>query len=317
MTRITAFIDASAYTQSVADHAAWVSRTTGYGLDLVHTVNHHRRAAPVDMTGNLALGARSTLMDTLTKHDAEAARLAREAGTAVLDAAKAHAEKAGAVDVQTKLRTGEVLEAVQDLEAGSRLLVLGKRGEHADFAAGHLGSNLERVVRAAHRPVLVASRAFKQPTHAVIAFDGGASAGKAVSHIAEGKLLRGVKLNLLNAGRRDDGLEREMEAAAGILAEAGHRHGDAVGVLAGLFDVVGRVGQGRVVDLERRLHQAGHAVEPDGRAQQRREIVTAHGHILRMSDKRITGCRLRAPRSGTPCRLAGPDPDRASRHPER
>ncbi|MGJ3231479.1 MAG: universal stress protein [Oceanicaulis sp.] len=222
MTRITAFIDASAYTESVADHAAWVSRTTGYGLDLVHTVNPHRRAAPVDMTGNLALGARSTLMDTLTKHDAEAAKLAREAGAAVLDAAKAHAEKAGAVDVQTKLRTGEVLDAVKDLEAGSRLLVIGKRGEHADFAAGHLGSNLERVVRAAHRPVLVASRAFKQPSHAVIAFDGGASAGKAVSHIAEGRLLRGVRLTLLYAGRREDGLDAEMDAAAEILAEAGH-----------------------------------------------------------------------------------------------
>lgn len=223
MTRITAFIDASAYTESVADHAAWVSRTTGYGLDLVHVVDHRRRAAPVDLTGNLALGARSSLMDTLTKHDAEAARLAREAGAAVLDAAKIHAEKAGAVDVHARLRTGEMLDAVKDFEAGSRLLVVGKRGEHADFAAGHLGSNLERVVRAAHRPVLVASRAFKQPEHAVIAFDGGASAGKAVSHIADGKLFGAVKLTLLHAGRREDGLEAEMEAAAALLAESGHQ----------------------------------------------------------------------------------------------
>lgn len=223
MTRITAFIDASAYTESVADHAAWVSRTTGYGLDLVHVVDHRRRAAPVDLTGNLALGARSSLMDTLTKHDAEAARLAREAGAAVLDAAKIHAEKAGAVDVHARLRTGEMLDAVKDFETGSRLLVVGKRGEHADFAAGHLGSNLERVVRAAHRPVLVANRAFKQPEHAVIAFDGGASAGKAVSHIADGKLFGAVKLTLLHAGRREDGLEAEMEAAGALLADSGHQ----------------------------------------------------------------------------------------------
>jgi len=223
MIRITAFIDASAYTESVTDHAAWVSRTTGYGLDLVHVVDHRRRTAPLDFTGNLALGARSTLMDTLTKHDAEASRLAREAGAAVLDAAKAHAEAAGAVDVHAKLRTGEMLEAVKDFETGSRLLVVGKRGGHADFAAGHLGSNLERVVRAAHRPVLVASRAFTQPSHAVIAFDGGASVGKAISHIADGALFSGVKLTLLNAGRRDDGLEREMDAAAKLLKEAGHQ----------------------------------------------------------------------------------------------
>jgi len=222
MTRITAFIDASAYTESVADHAAWASRSTGYGLDLVHVVNSHRRAAPVDLTGNLALGARSSLMDTLSRHDAQAARLAREAGAAVLDAAKAHAEAAGAVDVQARLRTGEVLDAVKDMEGGSRLLVVGKRGEQAGAAADHLGSNLERVVRAAHRPVLVASRAFKQPERAVIAFDGGASAGKAVSHIAEGRLFTGVHLTLLNAGRREDGLDREMDAAMRILTGSGH-----------------------------------------------------------------------------------------------
>jgi nucleotide-binding universal stress UspA family protein len=223
MTRITAFIDASAYTESVTDHAAWVSRTTGYGLDLVHVVDHRRRTAPLDFTGNLALGARTRLMDTLTKHDAEASRLAREAGAAVLDAAKIHAETAGAVDVHAKLRTGDMLDAVKDFETGSRLVVVGKRGSHADFAAGHLGSNLERVVRAAHRPVLVASRAFKQPTHAVIAFDGGESVGKAISHIADGALFSGVKLTLLNAGRRDDGLEREMDAAATLLKDAGHQ----------------------------------------------------------------------------------------------
>ena len=223
MTRITAFIDASAYTESVADYAAWASRTTGYGLDIVHVVDHGRRTAPLDLTGNLALGARSTLMGALTKHDAEAARLAREAGAAVLDAAKAHAQAAGAVDVHAKLRTGSFLDAVKDFEAGSRLLVVGKRGEHADQAAGHLGSNLERVVRAAHRPVLVASRPFKLPTHALIAFDGGASVAKAVSHIADGALFGGFKLTLLGAGRSDDALSRQMDAAAATLTEAGHQ----------------------------------------------------------------------------------------------
>ena len=222
MTRITAFIDASAYTESVADTAAWVSAATGYGLDLVHVVDHRRRTAPLDFTGNLSLGARTSLMDTLTRHDAEASRLAREAGAAVLDAAKAHAESAGAVDVHAKLRTGSILDAVKDFEDGSRLLVVGKRGEHADDAAGHIGSNLERVVRAAHRPVLVASRPFRKPSHAVIAFDGGASVGKAVSHIAGGKLFGGVKLTLLNAGRGDDGVAREMETAAQTLTEAGY-----------------------------------------------------------------------------------------------
>ncbi|XBQ17171.1 MAG: universal stress protein [Oceanicaulis sp.] len=245
MDRITAFIDQSSYAASVIEHAAWASAATGYGLDLVHAVNHRRGPAPVDLTGAIGLGARSTLMESLTKHDEAAARLAREAGQALLDEAVARAREKGGVDVKARLRTGDLLSAVEDTEPGSRLLVLGKRGEHANFAAGHLGSNLERVARAASRPILVANREFARPQHAVIAFDGGASAGKAVSHLAKGKLLRGAKITLLNAGSREDGLAAEMDAAAAILTEAGHtvdtafRPGSPESVIT---DFVGEVG---------------------------------------------------------------------------
>ena len=50
-------------------------------------------------------------------------------------------------------------------------------------------------------------------------------------------------------------------------AEAGHRHGQAVGVVAGLLDVVGRVGR-RLGAGHRSVHQAGHAVEADGGTEQ-------------------------------------------------
>ncbi|MFN3316727.1 MAG: DHHW family protein, partial [Raineya sp.] len=43
----------------------------------------------------------------------------------------------------------------------------------ADFAKGHLGSNLERIVRASHKPVFVASRAFKPISKVLVAYDGG------------------------------------------------------------------------------------------------------------------------------------------------
>jgi nucleotide-binding universal stress UspA family protein len=48
---------------------------------------------------------------------------------------------------------------VADVEGDARVILIGKRGEAADFAKGHLGSNLERIVRASHKPVFVASRA--------------------------------------------------------------------------------------------------------------------------------------------------------------
>jgi nucleotide-binding universal stress UspA family protein len=54
-----------------------------------------------------------------------------------------------------------VVETIGEDRGDARVIVIGKRGEAADFAKGHLGSNLERIVRASHKPVFVASRAFK------------------------------------------------------------------------------------------------------------------------------------------------------------
>lgn len=219
--KITAFIDASSYTQSVVGHASWVSATTGYPLELVHAIDHRRTVAPVDLAGNLTLGARSELMEKLTEHEQTAARLAKEAGYALLDDVKALAEKSGAQNVTTRLRNGDLVSAVSDLEAESRLIILGKRGEQADFASGHLGSNLERVVRSAHRPVLVAARAFHAPEHAVIAFDGGASTDHAVNHIAKGKLFKGLRITLLNVTKPGQTPNAKLGEAEQTLKQAG------------------------------------------------------------------------------------------------
>lgn len=223
MTRIIALIDASPYSQSVCDHAAWVAGKTGYGVDLLHVVAHRPGGTgPANLTGNLTLGARSELLESLSRHDEETARLARERGRVLVDAAKAHVEQAGIADATTRLRTGDLLDAVREVEDGARLIVIGKRGEHADFASLHLGSNLERVVRSAHRPVLVAARAFKAPQSALIAFDTGPSVAKAVDHIAGGRLFTDMRLHLLHAGADGEKTRTALDGAAEKLRAAGH-----------------------------------------------------------------------------------------------
>ena len=62
--------------------------------------------------------------------------------------------------------------------------------------------------------------------------------------------------------------------------EPGHGHGQPIGVVTGLFDVVGRVTERGAVDAGRRIDQAKHPVETDRRTEQRREIETIHNHIL-------------------------------------
>ncbi|WBQ11934.1 universal stress protein [Hyphomonadaceae bacterium BL14] len=223
MTHITALIDGSIYARGVCDHTAWAAAQTSASVELLHVLGlRSTTSQPANLSGNLTLGARSDLLDKLASHDAEHAKLAKERGRVILDAAKAELEAAGISRVTVRLRLGDIVEAIHDVEAGAALIILGKRGEAADYARDHLGSNLERIVRAATKPVLVASQAFKPVRRALIAFDGGPSAQKAVAHLAKGRLLKGVTVDIVSVG--EDTAERRtpLEDAAEALRAGGH-----------------------------------------------------------------------------------------------
>ncbi|QDL90658.1 universal stress protein [Paroceanicella profunda] len=222
MDKIAAFIDGSAYGESVCDHAAWIAGATGAAVDLVHVLGRREAAStPADLSGNLRLGARSALLEELARHDEARARLARARGHAILEDARTRLAAAGVTAGQEVLRSGDIVETVTEIAGASGLVVIGKRGEGADFAKGHLGSNLERILREATRPVLVASRAFSQVRSVLIAHDGGASAEKAVAFLAANAPFARLACHLLSAGRETPELRARLDAAAARLSAAG------------------------------------------------------------------------------------------------
>ncbi len=159
-------------------------------MELIHVLGRRENPPTHDHSGAIALGARTALLEELAELDAQRAKLISHRGRAILDDARALLDKAGVAKVTTRLRHGDIIEAVAEVEGDARVIVIGKRGEAADFAKGHLGSNLERIVRASHKPVFVASRAFRPIPKVLLAYDGGASAMKAVDHIASSPVFR-------------------------------------------------------------------------------------------------------------------------------
>lgn len=222
MTHLIAVIDGSTYSESVCDHAAWIAGRNGQPVVVVHVLGRRDVSSePANLSGSIGLGARSELLSELAELDAQKARLAQKRGRAILDGARARLETAGVAEVSTRLRHGELLETVEEFEDDAQLLVIGKRGEAADFTGDHLGSNLERVVRATNKLVLVASRSFQPIKRVLIAFDGGPSALKAINHIATSKLFDDLACELLTVGTANAETQRELEGAAALLREAG------------------------------------------------------------------------------------------------
>ncbi|MDO8423428.1 MAG: universal stress protein [Parvibaculum sp.] len=223
MTKLIALIDGSLYAQSVCDHAAWAALRGPMAIELVHVLGRRSIAsAPVNLSGSIGLGARTALLSELAELDEQNAKLAHKRGRLLLDEARASLIKAGVSDVMARLRNDDIVETVQTFEGEAELIVIGKRGEAADFAKLHLGSNLERVVRASHRPVLVASRAFKPIERVLIAFDGGPSALKAVAFIAASPLFAGLACHLLCVGHDDAATRDKIETASAVLYASGH-----------------------------------------------------------------------------------------------
>lgn len=219
MTRILACIDASPYATSVVEHAAWAAAGLDASIEVLHVIQRKDAvAARHDLSGAVGLGAKSALLDELTRIDEAEGRLAQERGRALLASASAHLAELGQDEVTLTHRHGGIVETIVEREADADLVVIGKRGASADFARGHLGSKVERVVRQSARPVLVASRGFVRPETAVIAFDGGASARKAVSYAATSTLLGEVRLHVVMAGREDGSSAERLNWVRELLA---------------------------------------------------------------------------------------------------
>jgi len=220
MAKIIALVDGSVYSESVCDYAAWVALRKDASVEVMHVLGR-RDEAKSNLSGNIGLGARTKLMDELADLDAQKAKLAQQRGRAILEDAEARLRSDGVEHVTTRLRHGDLIEELLLAEKDADLVVIGKRGEAADFATLHLGSNLERVVRASRIPVLVTSRAFSEPSSFLLAFDGGKSAIKAVEHVAKSKVFAGLNAQLLTVDEPTTVKNRAIEGAAATLKNAG------------------------------------------------------------------------------------------------
>lgn len=218
---IIAFVDGSIYSRSVCEHAAWISARTGADIELVHVLGPREGAAKTDLSGSIKLGARTALMEELASLDEQRAKLMTRRGRAILDDARAVIEAAGITAVVPHLRHGDIAETVAEQDLAACMVLIGKRGETAEKPQRHLGQNLERIVRASHRPVFVASRAFRPIQRVLVAWDGGPSAMRAVDHIARSRLFAGLSLRLLTVGATTPEASRSLADAAAMLRAAG------------------------------------------------------------------------------------------------
>jgi len=220
--QVMAAIDGSRFSEGVCDYAAWASRALEAPLTFLHVVDNHPQVAEADLSGSIGLGAREHLLEELSQLDEQRAKVAQEQGRMVLKAARERAIEDGVAEPGTRQRNGTLVETLEELADEIRLLVIGKRGETAHQDSGHLGSNLERVVRTLHRPILMVPHTYRRPERVMLAFDGSKTTRKGVEMLAASPLFAGIPVHVVIVGAETGDNRSQLDWALKTLRDAGH-----------------------------------------------------------------------------------------------
>ncbi len=237
--KVLACVDRSHFADTVADYAAWAAQRLDAPLEFLHVIDRHPEiGSGEDHSGAIGFDAQQQLLAELSEQDETRSRNARENGRIFLNRLRERAIAAGVAAPDVRQRHGALDETVAEQEEGVRLFVFGRRGESAETTQRDLGRNVERMVRALHKPILAVTEGFTEPRRAMIAFDGGSVTRRGVEMVAASPLFRGLPVHLLMSGKESAEAPKQLEwarktlEAAGFEAPAALVPGDAESVIA-------------------------------------------------------------------------------------
>ncbi|MFT3831593.1 MAG: universal stress protein [Opitutaceae bacterium] len=211
MKRVLLCTDGSAYSQVCCQYAAWLAGRVSCEFEVLYVTDLRQFEVPMvaDLSGSLGVQPYQAVLSKLQELETEKAKLVLK------DAERQLAEAKVSSPTRFTHRTGFLVDCFQEYEQTTDLVMLGKRGENANFATGHLGSTMERVVRASRQPCFVTSRSYQQIERVLLAYDGGGSCRKAVEYLVGNPTFRGLELHVVIVAPRAG-----EEAALATLREA-------------------------------------------------------------------------------------------------
>ena len=210
MSKLLVCIDGSAYADNLCRNAAWVANQIHAEVDLLHVLRRPSDyEAPTDHTGLMGFEERSSLLEELTKVDEQRGRLDQDKGKIILKHGARILQQAGVETVNLLHRRGSLVETIQEYEDSVEMIFMGKRGEHANIDSAFLGSNLEKVARALHKPLFIVSSVIRPIKRFLIAYDGKDSVRKAIDYLTTQPLLKdkGLDCHLLVVERNEGDID--------------------------------------------------------------------------------------------------------------
>ncbi len=228
--------DGSLSSQVSYEYTAWLGSQMDIEIEILYVTDQRKVQAVKtrDFTGSIGLDSYKQLLDKLVEAESESAKINHQRAKIILQEAKSFLESKEIDKIKLTHVTGFLVDQFHKFEPNADLIILGKRGENANFAAGHLGANTERILRSSHKPCLVTPREFKPINRILLAYDGGKSCQKAIQYLTKLSALKKFELHIITVTHRDDKTAtKHLEEANNIAIDRGFKptcnllHGDA------------------------------------------------------------------------------------------
>ena len=190
------------YTESCLKYAEWLIKKTGANADILYVSETHPFdfSMMADFTGSIGAQPYQGLYGQIKQIEQEKAKLTETTvmhffkKNGLADKVKFCHEEGSLVDVYQKYENSEL---------GVDMILLGKRGENANFATEYLGSTMERMVHASQRPCWVACRQYIPIKKMAIAYDNSPSTHHALQFLVRSPLLKDVAVDLIHVCEDD------------------------------------------------------------------------------------------------------------------
>jgi len=225
MKHILLCTDGSIFAQSSYRYGAWLAPRLGACIDVLYVTDIRSQKAVTtgNLSGSIGIDASKELLNKLVEIEHEKAKINHQRAKLILQEAEQVLIAEGIQAVKLIHETGFLVDSFHKFETSADLIILGKRGENAEFASGHLGANLERIVRASHKPCLVTSRQFKPIERLLLAYDGGKSCQELLQFLVESPAFKGLDLHMLTVAKKagDEGALAHLNEAEQKVRAAG------------------------------------------------------------------------------------------------
>ncbi|WP_076417417.1 universal stress protein [Colwellia sp. UCD-KL20] len=221
MKNIITCVDSSAYADDVCHAGIWAAQKLNKTLLFLHAIEKANTPVVENLSGSIGLGAHSSLLKEMSLLDEQRSKLALTVGKEMLEQACEIAATHGCSSVDKTQRHSDITEAICDLEADARFIVIGRSGENHGKNFKALGSHIEQIIRQVNTPLLIANKGFKEPENFMLAYDGRETADKAVKRIIDGGLLHNLTCHLVTVKNKQSALAEKFEQTKSLLIESG------------------------------------------------------------------------------------------------